>query len=193
MIDISLIIVNYNVQYFIEQALVSIKKAAQNLSVEIIVVDNNSADMSVVMLQEKFPEVRLIINKENVGFGKANNQGIKEAKGTYTLLLNPDTVLQENTLHTCVQFMQQHTNCGALGVRMIDGKGNFLPESKRSLPTPKVALYKLIGLSSLLPKSPTFGKYHLGYLSETENHEVEVLSGAFMFFRTDLLKKNRRF
>ena len=189
MVQVSIIIVNYNVRYFIEQAIVSIKKAAKQIPYEIIVVDNNSSDTSVEMLQQKFPEITLIINKENVGFGRANNQGIKIAKGSYILLLNPDTVLQENTLDVCLDFMTKTADCGAVGVKMIDGKGNFLPESKRALPTPKVAFYKMSGLSALFPKSKTFGKYHLGYLDKNTNHEVEVLSGAFMFFKADLLNR----
>jgi GT2 family glycosyltransferase len=187
MIQVSVIIVNYNVRYFIEQAIVSVKKAAKHLQIEIIVVDNNSSDTSVEMIKHKFPDVQLIVNKENVGFGRANNQGIQIAKGEYILLLNPDTVLQENTLETCINFIEKTSGCGALGVKMIDGKGNFLPESKRALPTPKVAFYKMSGLAALFPRSRTFGQYHLGYLDKNENHEVEVLSGAFMFFRGELL------
>jgi GT2 family glycosyltransferase len=189
MIQVSVIIVNYNVRYFIEQAIVSVKKAAKNINFEIIVVDNNSSDASVEMLLQKFPEITLIANKENVGFGRANNQGIKIAQGSHILLLNPDTVLQENTLEVCLNFVQNTPDCGALGVKMIDGKGNFLPESKRALPWPKVAFYKMSGLARLFPKSSTFGQYHLGYLDKDENHQVEVLSGAFMFFRSALLSK----
>lgn len=189
MIDVSIIIVNYNVRYFIEQALLSIKEASNNLAVEIIVIDNASSDDSVEMLSKKFPQITLIANEENVGFGRANNQGITIAKGKYILLLNPDTLLQKNTLNLCIEFIEKTKDCGAIGVKMIDGKGNFLPESKRSLPTPSVALYKMLGLSSIFPKSRIFGKYHLAYLDQNENHQVEVLSGAFMFFRADLLKK----
>ena len=187
MVQVSVIIVNFNVRYFIDQAIVSVKKAAKKTAIEIIVIDNNSSDTSVEMIQQKFPEVQLLVNKENVGFGRANNQGIKLAKGKYILLLNPDTVLQENTLETCLNFIENTADCGALGVKMIDGKGNFLPESKRALPTPKVAFFKMSGLAALFPKSKTFGQYHLGYLDKNNNHEVEVLSGAFMFFRGALL------
>ncbi|MCB0509722.1 MAG: glycosyltransferase, partial [Bacteroidetes bacterium] len=189
MVDVSIIIVNYNVRYFIEQAILSIKEASSNLVIEIIVIDNASQDDSVEMLQKKFPEITLIANQENVGFGRANNQGISIAKGKYLLLLNPDTLVQNNTLQVCIDFMEKTKDCGAIGVKMIDGKGNFLPESKRSIPTPSVALYKMLGLSSLFPKSKVFGKYHLAYLDQNENHQVEVLSGAFMFFRADLLQK----
>lgn len=189
MTQISVIIVNYNVRYFVEQAILSVKNASKNLNVEIIVIDNDSSDHSVEMIEQKFPDVTLIASKENLGFGRANNLGIETAKGQYILLLNPDTVIQEDTLEKCFKFIENNKDCGALGVKMIDGKGNFLPESKRALPFPKVAFYKMSGLSSLFPKSKTFGKYHLGFLDENKNHEVEVLSGAFMFFKADLLKK----
>jgi len=189
MTHITVIIVNYNVRYFIEQAILSVKNASKNLNVEIIVVDNNSSDNSVEIIGKKFPEITLIANKTNLGFGKANNLGISLAKGKYTLLLNPDTVIQEDTLEKCYNFIENTKDCGALGVKMIDGKGNYLPESKRALPMPSIAFYKMIGLSSIFPKSTTFGKYHLGYLDKNKNHEVEVLSGAFMFFKTDLLQK----
>lgn len=186
---LTVIIVNYNVRYFIEQAIVSVKNACISIKYQIIVVDNDSQDDSVALIKEKFPEVKLIENKENVGFGKANNQAIKMVESEYVLLLNPDTVLQEDTINTCIDFMAKQQECGAIGVKMIDGKGKFLPESKRSLPTPYVAFSKMIGLSSLFPKSKKFGKYHLGYLDKDKNHEVEVLSGAFMFFRANLLKE----
>ncbi|MDA9952200.1 glycosyltransferase family 2 protein [Chitinophagales bacterium] len=188
MIDVSVIIVNYNVRYFIEQAIQSVYKAANNLEVEIIVIDNASDDQSIELIAKKFPRVKLIANAENRGFGKANNQGIELAQGEYTLLLNPDTVLQEDTLDICISFIRKNKDAGALGVRMIDGKGNFLPESKRSIPSPFVAFSKMSGLANLFPKSKTFGRYHLGFLDESKNHAVEVLSGAFMFFKTPLLK-----
>ncbi|HPQ08673.1 MAG TPA: glycosyltransferase [Bacteroidia bacterium] len=187
--DISVIIVNYNVKYFLEQCIRSVLKAKSHLNIEIIVVDNHSVDGSVQLIKEKFPEITLIENKENVGFSKANNQGIRIAKGKYILLLNPDTVLQEDTLVKCYEFMEQHSDAGALGVKMFDGKGNFLPESKRGLPTPMVAFYKIFGLSKLFPKSKIFGKYHLTYLDNNTTHSVDVLSGAFMFIRADVLKK----
>lgn len=175
--------------YFLEQAILSVKKAIQNIDAEIIVIDNASKDKSVEMMQQKFPDISLIANKENVGFSKANNQGIKIAQGKYVLLLNPDTVVQEDTFEKCIAFMEKHPKAGALGVKMIDGKGNFLPESKRALPTPKIAFFKAFGLSALFPKSPVFGRYHLGHLNENENHEIEVLAGAFMFMKKEVLDK----
>jgi len=184
---LSIIIVNYNVKYFLEQALLSVRKASQMLVVEVWVVDNNSVDDSVQMIQEKFPEVKLIANKENVGFSKANNQAIRASVGEYVLLLNPDTVVEEDTFEKCVAFMEAHPEAGGLGVRMIDGSGKFLPESKRGFPSPWAAFCKTFGLSMLFSKSKLFNGYHLGYLAENEIHEVEVLAGAFMLLRRSVL------
>lgn len=186
---LSVIIVNYNVKYFLQQCLQSVDKACKGLDTEVFVVDNNSKDGSVEMVQELFPEVKLIANKDNTGFSKANNQAMRVAKGEYILLLNPDTVVEEETFKKVCNFMDAHHDAGGLGVYMIDGKGNFLPESKRGLPTPAVAFYKIFGLSSLFPKSKIFGKYHLGYLDKNETHEIEVLSGAFMLMRKTVLDK----
>jgi len=184
---LSIIIVNYNVKYFLEQALLSIYKAARAIETEIFVVDNRSTDGSVEMIREKFPDVLLIANKDNKGFACANNQAIQRAKGEYILLINPDTLVQEDTFKSTMSFMDKHPDAGALGVKMLDGKGIFLPESRRSLPTPAVAFYKIFGLSKLFPRSKTFGKYHLSYLDEDQIHEVEVLAGAFMLIRKKVL------
>ncbi|MEM1123154.1 MAG: glycosyltransferase, partial [Bacteroidota bacterium] len=147
----------------------------------------NSVDDSVRMVREKFPAVQLIANKDNPGFSKANNQAIHLAKGKYVLLLNPDTLVEEDTFEKCVVFMDKHPDAGALGVKMIDGAGNFLPESKRGLPTPTTAFYKTFGLAKLFPNSPIFNRYHLGFLNENETHEVDVLAGAFMLLRKSVL------
>ncbi|HKK61234.1 MAG TPA: glycosyltransferase [Bacteroidales bacterium] len=187
--DLSIVIVNYNVKYFIEQCLHSVKKAVEGIHAEVFVVDNNSVDGSCNFIREKFPWVNLIANQENVGFSKANNQAIEKSAGRYVLLLNPDTIIEEDTLHKCLAFMDSHADCGGLGVKMIDGKGQFLPESKRSLPTPGVAFYKIFGFSALFPKSHRFGKYHLGYLDEDQTHIVDVLAGAYMFLRREALDK----
>ena len=186
---LSIVIVNYNVKYFLEQCLHSVQKACKGLHAEILVTDNNSVDGSVKMVKEKFPEVILIENKDNKGFSKANNQAIRISKGEYVLLLNPDTIVEDDTLHKVVQFMDDHTDAGGLGVKMIDGKGKFLPESKRGLPSPAVAFYKIFGFSSLFPKSKIFGKYHLGYLDNEKTHSVDILAGAFMLLRKSLLDK----
>ena len=186
---LSVVIVNYNVKYFLEQALHSVRKACQGLDAEVFVVDNNSVDGSCDMVRLKFPEVILIDNKENTGFSKANNQAIRQAKGDYVLLLNPDTVAEEDCFKKVCDFMDSTPDAGGLGVKMIDGAGKFLPESKRGLPTPDVAFYKIFGLASLFPKSRKFGKYHLGFLDRNEVHSVEVLAGAFMLLRKSLLDK----
>ncbi|MDD2385995.1 MAG: glycosyltransferase [Bacteroidales bacterium] len=186
---ISVIIVNYNVKHFLEQCLNSVLASARHCETEIYVVDNNSVDGSCSMVKEKFPEVHLIENKKNYGFSYANNQAIKISKGEYVLLLNPDTVIEEKTLQKVCDFMDSHPDAGGLGVKMIDGKGRFLPESKRGLPTPEVAFYKIFGVSKLFPKSKKFGKYHLTYLDKEETHVVDVLSGAFMLLRKECLDK----
>jgi GT2 family glycosyltransferase len=187
--ELSVIIVNYNVKHFLEQCLHSVQKAAETIPSEFFVVDNNSVDGSAQLIREKFPHIHFIENKENVGFSRANNQAIRMAKGKYILLLNPDTVVEENTFQRIIHFMNEHPDAGGLGVKMIDGKGNFLPESKRGLPTPWVAFYKMFGISRLFPKSKKFGKYHLSYLDENKIHEVEVLAGAFMLLRKSVLDK----
>lgn len=187
--QLSVIIVNYNVEFFLDQCISSVKKASKNLRTEIIVVDNNSVDDSLEMVKSKYPECQLITNKDNLGFSKANNQAIEASSGEFVVLLNPDTVVAEDTFEKVLEFIEKHPDCGGLGVRMIDGKGTFLPESKRGLPTPKVAFYKIFGLAALFPRSKRFGQYHLGHLSEFENHEIDVLSGAFMLMRKQALDK----
>ena len=186
---LSVIIVNYNVKVFLEQALFSVKNACKNIEAEVFVVDNKSSDDSVAMVKKKFPGVILIVNDQNVGFSKANNQAIRLAKGEYVLLLNPDTLVAEDTFEKCIAFMENDKTIGALGVKMIDGTGTFLPESKRALPTPWVSFCKIFGLSALLPQSALFARYHLGFLSKEENHTVDVLSGAYMFMRKEAIEK----
>jgi len=184
---LSIIIVNYNVRYFLEQALYAVQKAIVNIEADVWVVDNASKDDSVEMVREKFPWVRLIANEGNPGFSIANNQAIRESNAEYVLLLNPDTVVEEDTFEKCIDFMDARPQAGGLGVKMIDGSGNFLPESKRGFPSPWVAFCKTFGLSTFFPKSKLFNHYHLGYLDKDENHEVEVLAGAFMMMRKSVL------
>lgn len=186
---LSIVIVNYNVKYFLEQCLHSLMAASMDLRPEIFVVDNNSVDGSVRMVREKFPDVNLIENNTNSGFSAANNQAIRRCSGEYILLLNPDTLVEADTLIKVVRFMDEHPDAGGLGVKMLDGKGKFLPESKRGLPTPAVAFYKVFGLSALFPKSKTFGRYHLGYMDKEQIHRIDVLSGAFMLLRKEALEK----
>lgn len=178
--DLSVIIVNYNVKYFLEHCLLSVVKACAAIDAEIIVVDNNSTDGSEAYLSSKFPVVNFIWSKENPGFGKANNHALSQAKGDYILFLNPDTIVPEDCFTKCISFFKSQEDCGALGVLMTDGSGNFLPESKRSLPTPLSGFYKMTGLAKLFPQSKTFASYYDGHLPEKENNKTEVLAGAFM-------------
>lgn len=187
--ELSVIIVNYNVKHFLEQCLYSVYGALKNTKAEVFVVDNNSVDGSVDLVRQKFPQVKLIVNDTNTGFSVANNQAMKQAGGKYILLLNPDTVVQEDTFEKVISFMNEHPKAGGLGIKMLDGKGNFLPESKRGLPTPWVAFYKIFGLAKLLPNSKKFGQYHLTFLDKDKTHEVDILSGAFMLMRKEVLDK----
>ena len=186
---LSVVIVNYNVEHFLEQCLYSVRRAMQDIEGEVFVVDNNSVDGSLKMLAEKFPEVKVIANKDNVGFSRANNQAIRVSTGEYVLLLNPDTVVEDDTFSKCLAFMDAHPDAGGLGVKMVDGKGNFLPESKRGLPTPAAAFYKMFGLAKLFPHSKRFAHYYMGHLSDDETNEVEILAGAFMLMRRATLDK----
>ncbi len=186
---LSIIIVNYNVKYFVEQCLLSVRAATAGLEVEVFVVDNHSTDGSVEYLRPKFPEVTFIENKNNPGFAKANNQAILQSKGEYILLLNPDTVLGEESLRNLMILMDEKPKIGGVGVKMIDGHGIFLRESKRSFPSPWVSFCKIFGLSKLFPKSRIFSRYSLAYLDENKRHKVDVLAGAFMLLRHEALDK----
>lgn len=165
----------------------SVENAAKEFDVELWVVDNASSDGSVEYLQPKFPAVHFISNEKNSGFAKANNQALKKCNGGYILFLNPDTLLPEDCISKTLSFIRAHPQAGALGVRMLDGSGEFLAESKRSFPHPFTSFFKLVGLSRLFPTSKIFSKYALGYLDEFKNHEVDVLAGAFMMVSNTLL------
>jgi GT2 family glycosyltransferase len=177
----------------LEQCLLSVEKAMKNINGEIIVIDNNSNDGSFEFLKDSFRTVKFIWNKTNTGFAKANNNGLKMAKGDYILFLNPDTILPEDCLEKCLSFLQAKNNDGALGIKMLDGAGNFLPESKRSFPSPLISLFKLAGLSNLFPRSKIFAGYHLGHLTENQNHKVDVLAGAFMLIPKRIVEKTGGF
>jgi N-acetylglucosaminyl-diphospho-decaprenol L-rhamnosyltransferase len=218
---LSVIIVNYNVKYFLEQCLYSVEKAIGAIggeagaelgteagvgsggrlraksgarpAAEIIVVDNQSSDGSIAYLRPRFPRVQFIVNEENIGFSRANNQALKKAGGDYILFLNPDTVLPEDSLAICISFIKATPGAGALGVRMVDGSGCFLKESRRGFPSPWVAFCKLAGLTALFPHSRLLAKYHLGYLPEHKNHPAPILSGAFLFAGREVLDKTGGF
>jgi len=180
---LSVVIVSYNVKYHLEQCIRSVKKASEGLDADIWVVDNASTDGSVEYLQVLFPDIHFISNTENVGFSRANNQAIRQCQGEYVLLLNPDTIVAEDTLRGCVEFLDAHPKVGATGVRMLNADGTFAPESRRGLPTPFTSFCKMAGLSSLFPKSRVFGRYYMKYLNEEEANPIEVISGAFNMLR----------
>jgi GT2 family glycosyltransferase len=187
--QLSVIIVNYNSKLLLEQCLSSLIEAIGGIDSEIIIVDNNSGDGSKEHLPAKHPGIKYIFNSENKGFAKACNQGFKNSSGKYVLFLNPDTILSETSLKECMSFFETHPEAGAVGIRMIDGKGNFLKESKRGEPSPATSFYKLFGFTSAFPNSKTFAKYYQGHLPEKENNPVEVLSGAFMMIRREVFEK----
>ena len=187
-IDISIIIVNYNVRHFLRRCLESVYNSKlDNLELEVFVVDNASIDGSNEMIKKDFKDVRLIANEDNVGFSVANNQAIRASSGRHILILNPDTVLQEDTLQMCHDYMEKNEDVGALGVKMIDGTGRFLPESKRDLPTVWNSIAKLSGLAALFPKSKLFNGYALGHLDQDANHVIKVLCGAFMYIKKSVV------
>jgi GT2 family glycosyltransferase len=188
--ELSVIIVNFNAREFLKQCLFSVISAAENIDCEIFVVDNNSEDGSVGMIKNEFPDVKLIINTVNSGFSAANNQAIKKSQGRFVLLLNPDTIVEKDTFSKCIDFMNMHTDAGALGIRMINGEGKFLPESKRAFPTPGIAFFKTFGLSFLFPKSQLLNKYYLPQIDILETALTEVISGAYMFIRRETLGKS---
>ncbi|CAN5826662.1 glycosyltransferase family 2 protein [soil metagenome] len=186
-LQLSVIIVNYNVKYFLEQCLRSVVSACYNLTVEIIVIDNNSSDGSEQYFNAKFDKVTFIWNKENIGFGRANNLALKLATGDHILFLNPDTIIAEDCLEKCLAIFKNKPSTGALGVKMIDGGGNYLKESKRAFPSPLTSLFKLSGLCALFPHSGLFARYYLGNLDEKMNHEIDVVAGAFMMIPKTVL------
>ena len=184
--QLSVIILNYNVRFFLEQCVASVQEALTNIDSEIIVVDNDSSDDSCEMIKSRFPNVKLIKNNSNLGFPKGNNIGVAQAKGDYICILNPDTVVAEDTFDRILAFAEKQENLGIVGCKLIDGSGNFLPESKRGIPTPFVALTKIFGLYKLFPNWKLFNRYYAQHLSENETGKVDILVGAFMIMKRNL-------
>jgi GT2 family glycosyltransferase len=184
--QLSVIILNYNVRYFLELCVLSVQKAIQELDAEIIVIDNNSSDDSCSMMKTRFPNIKLIENKENYGFPKGNNLAVAQAKGEYVCILNPDTVVAEDTFEKVLSFAQKQNNLGIIGCKLIDGTGNFLPESKRGVPTPWVAFTKIFGLYKI---SSVFGKYYAQHVNQNQTGKVDILVGAFMVMKRDLFNE----
>jgi O-antigen biosynthesis protein len=187
--DISIVIVNYNTKDFLNKCLISIQNATNDLKVETIVFDNNSSDGSVEYLKPRFLDVQFIPNDENIGFGKANNEAIKLTKGKYILILNPDTILQEDTLQTMYDFMEKNPETGIAGCKLLNPDGTFQPACRRGFPTPWASFSRLFGLQKMFPKSKLFSGYNMTYLSVDETYNVDAISGAFMFCRRDILEK----
>lgn len=188
---LSVVIVNYNVKYYLHQCLRSVEQAvACGIDAEIIVVDNHSTDGSIAFLSRLHPGVRFIVNDDNLGFARANNLALRQARGEYVVLLNPDTIVDERTFARCIAFMDTHPDAGATGVRMLKADGTFALESRRGFPTPLTALYKMTGLCQLLPRSRRFGRYYMQYLDASAPAEIEVISGAYMFVRRATLERS---
>ena len=192
---LSVIIVNYNVKYFLKQCLASVYGSDRRLAdgseleFDVWVVDNDSVDGSVEMVRRDFPQVHVLENHENVGFARANNMALAQSTGDCLLLLNPDTVVERDTFVQCADFMAQHPDCGGLTVKMVDGKGNYLRESKRGFPSPAASFYKISGLTRLFPHSKRFAAYYMGHLGEDDVNEIEILPGAFLMLRRDVYGK----
>ena len=190
--DVSIIIVNYNVEHFLSQCLQSVRASLHDLKsrgfkAEIWVVDNRSVDGSCAMVRTQFPEVKLLALDENVGFSRGNNRAIEQCNGRWVLLLNPDTVIPEDALSKCLEYADASPKLGGMGVPMVDGMGRFLPESKRGMPTPWAAFCKISGLYKLAPRSKKLNQYYMGHLGTDDNHRIEILSGAFMWMRKEAL------
>ncbi len=192
-LKLSVVIVNYNVKCYLEQCLCSVVKACARIDAEVFVVDNHSTDGSRDYFSHRFPDVHFRWSESNLGFAKANNSVLKELSGDLVLFLNPDTIVPEDCFEKCFHFFDTHPHCGALGVRMIDGAGKFLKESKRGFPSPATSLYKMIGLSTLLPRSPVFSRYYATHIPEHESDKVEVLAGAFMMLSREAIEKTGGF
>ena len=187
---LSVVIVNYNVKYFLEQCLDSLEQAAAGIDHEVIVVDNASTDGSTEYITARFPNIKWMACRENNGFSKGNNIAIAQAKGEFILMLNPDTIVTKEAIEGCVEFMENNADAGACGVYMLRTDGTFAPESRRALPTPFVAFCKMSGLSKLFPQSPTFGRYYMQYLDNEEANPIEIISGAYMMLRHKTIKES---
>ena len=187
--DLSIIIVNYNVKEFLQNLIHSIEKASSNLTKEIIIIDNASDDGSVDFIKEKFPQIKLIANQTNLGFGKANNIGLKQATGKYILLINPDTLVAEDTFEKMIQFFESNKNIGLAGCKILNPDGTLQLACRRSFPGPWTSFTKVTGLSNLFPNSKIFARYNLTYLDENKSYEVDAISGSFMMMRKEVYEK----
>ncbi len=186
---LAVVIVSYNVKHFLHQCLHAVERAMQGIDAAVYVVDNNSSDGSVEFLRPLHPGVHFISNKDNVGFARANNAAIRLSRSDYVLLLNPDTIVSEQTLERCISFMDTHPEAGGVGVKMLNADGTFAPESRRGVPTPFTAFCKFTGLCALFPKSRVVGRYYMRYLDAERVAPIEIISGACMFLRRSTLDR----
>lgn len=186
---ISVIIVNYNVKDYLEQALVSLQRALGNISHEIFVVDNASVDGSMEHVRQRFPGVKLIESEENLGFGRANNLALKQARGEFIVMINPDTVVQEDTFEKLLTFFEKQPDASAATCKIINPDGSFAVDCRHSIPTPAIALWKVLGLSKIFPRSKIFAQYNLTYLNPDDTYPVPAISGSFMMIKKDVLDK----
>lgn len=191
--ELSVIIISFNVREYLKQALVSVNEATKRIEHEIIVVDNHSSDGSDEMVRCEFKPVKLIASGSNEGFSAACNRGIRASSGDFVLILNPDTVVAPDAIRRALSFMHTHDDAGAAGARLTDGNGRFLPESKRGFPSPFTSLFKFSGLGRLFPRSSFFNAYYLGDLPENEVCKADILTGAFMLIRREALDKTGLF
>lgn len=185
---LTVIIVNYNVKYYLYQCLEALRRSCSGIDWEVYVVDNNSTDGSLSYIDQmykdgSYPELHVISNKSNPGFGRANNQAYRCSKGEFVLFLNPDTFVSEHTISDCIKFMQEHPDAGCLGVKMLNADGSFAMESRRGVPTPWASFCKIVRLSKLFPLSKRFGRYYMQHLPIDEASQIEIVSGAFMMIR----------
>lgn len=186
---LSVVIVSYQVRYYLAQCLDSLNRALEGMDGEVIVVDNHSSDDTVPYIRKHYPWVRLIANNHNLGFARANNIALNLAQGEYILFVNPDVVVSENALKDCVCYLSEHDDAGALGVCMLNRDGSRALESRRGVPTPMTAFYKMSGLCGLYPKSRHFGRYYMGWLPWDFPVEIEIVSGAFTMMRTAVMRQ----
>ena len=186
---LSVIIVSYNVKYYLQQCIESVRRAINGIDAEICVIDNHSRDNTVGYLRKHNKDLRIIASNHNNGFARANNIFIQQTESEYVLLLNPDTIVGEEVLHDCIQFMDSHPQAGGLGVRMLKVDGSDAMESRRGLPTPMTSFYKMCGLCNRFPKNKLLGRYYMGYLPWDQPGQIEVISGAFFFMRREAIEK----
>ncbi len=184
---VSVVIVNYKVRYYLAQCIHSVLKAMEGIDGEVIIVDNDSRDGSVEFLQALYPQVHFIESKKNLGFSRANNIAIRQARGEYILVLNPDTIINEELIKDCTGLLDSNPQIGATGVRMLNPDGTFAPESRRGIPTPFTAFCKMSGLNAAFPTSRIFGRYYMKFLDERSTTPIEIISGACMFIRKSVL------